>query len=161
MDSIAYSSKEFDHWYRVAAILKKFILRIIRLEFIDELTTTWREFKSYDQDEELVAMVDLYRQKYMLQGVKIIINVLPVIMIIGCVFLVFKLDLSDRSNVIFIIQRPAFVIVMAIMDAFAHKHPIILNNLLPVFLLMMGTILIKENLSYSELRMYDLWIPYQ
>lgn len=50
---------------------------------------------------------------------------------------------------------------IVILDSLSKKYFTVLNNLLPIILFALGISLIKENMSFKEPRMYDLWVPYQ
>ena len=158
------TSQEFNFTNCDFSLLSMFFLyftNIVKFEFVKVLMDTWREFKSVEKDEELLKMVDKYRTKYLVQGVKIYVNVYPIIILSVLILFVLKMDLSEKSNMTFFAGRLATMSAIALLDSLSRKYRLVLNNLLPIFLLTLGISLIKENLSYKEPRMYDLWVPYQ
>jgi len=80
-------------------------MTVIKFEFVKVLFNTWRGFKSVENDKELLTMVDEYRRKYLIQGVKIYMNVFPVMLITVLVLFVLKMDMSQKSNMVFFVGR--------------------------------------------------------
>ena len=159
-----YATKRFLNHPIPKSMLKislEFVTRVLKFEFIYELMDTWEEFKNYQKDEELQKMIDQYREKYLLQGIKIFVNVVPVVMFCAIVVLTVKLDLTEASNLKFILSRVVLLTTMVVLDNLAKKYSIVLNNCLPIIMIAIGIVITNENISFKEPRIYDMWIPYQ
>ena len=138
-----------------------FTVRILKFEFVTTLKKTWRDYKSSHDDEELQKMICEFRKQYLIQGVKVFVNVVPIILLVVIVALLLGSDLSDKSNVTFILFRLFLFVIIAVFDTLVQKNFTVLNNFLPFFMVVLGLVFIKENTGLEHPTIFPFWVPYQ